>query len=629
MSSRSRTRTVLSVLLTVLLLLVALPAAAAPGGNGPGGGGGSGGGGSGGGGSGGGSGGGGSGGDYSELLLLYRDVDGVPITTDEFVGEHGSEYCVQPVTSSREVPNPYYLLEGEAPQYLPTVENPVDGREVTLVPLFAHYPEFLPEEEEGDDPHGHTTDLEIAEAPDGRGPPEDHDDEGGEPCDPLVITLPEGNVNYADFASEVELERLNLARSPANVLLQHMKEVEAYVETTDPALFTLDTSGRPVFDGVGIDAGPKLQGIREALLEKGTIPGADSWSAYPFPFRLVARFGAGPTDVVVRDFDQWTNWDLSAFALGGAASKFTPISLDVVPYHDRIMGIPGDWAASDGWPKLVHYSEELGEYFVDYSGFSYERAATYPGCATYLDPVTIEWVVMPYLEAQYPIGDLWVDVFEPLPPNAVNGVLGNVAGYAQMAEDARSMNYFTHMFSELYLPVADPVGIDTCAAQRAALGDPGGPGGDPGDPVIDPVVGSVTLLHAWDLTTAGGLVTEESLEVTFEVDIHGSHATGGRHGMRYGDLAEGASVVITAAEVTGLPATCTAVTDLTSATFTVTEAMPDGEISVTTVVTCTLPDPDEDVRLSGVENAITRGKGKVNGNAGAALEKVIAKQTIR
>ena len=376
------------------------------GGNGGGGGGG-------GGGGNGGDGGGGKGGTYAELVLLYRDQHGVPITDGPWEGEHGVSYCVQPITTEQ-VPNPYYLLDGTEPRYLDRVENPVDGRMVTLVPLFAHYSELLPV-------------VSTAAS-------EEHEEEGGEPCDPLVITLDGGaTFNYATFTKEVELERLNLARSPAHVLQQHMREVEALIVATDPDAFTLDAAGRPTFDGVAIDAMPKLQGMREALLEKGTLPGASD--VYPFPFQLVHE-----------DFARWNTWELSAFALGGAASKFGNLNVDAVAYHDRVMGIARDMVGSVGWPKATHYSDELDEYFVDYSSFSYERDDTFPGCVVYLDPAN--WSAG--------FGAAWLlDVVEFSDPTPKQD---NLAGYAQMAEDARAVIYFVHLY-ESVIAYVDPVGM--------------------------------------------------------------------------------------------------------------------------------------------------------------------------
>jgi hypothetical protein len=386
--------------------------------------------------------GGGKGGTYAELVLLYRDMNGVPITDGPWEGEHGIEHCVQPITTER-VPNPYYLLDGETPQWLPTVVNPVDGRTVTLVPLFAHHPEFLPD----DDAHTHAGEVHPT-ARGEPGPPDDHEDEGGEPCDPLVITLPGGaTFNYAAFATEVELERLNMVRSPEHVLRQHMREVEALILATDPELVTLDPAGRPVFDDAVVDAMPKLQGIRESLLEKGTLPGA---GAYPFPFRL--RHGS---------FSALSTWELSAFALGGSASKFGTINVDAVAYHDRIMGIANDWQPADGWPKKTLHSTELNEYFVDYSDFDYDRNDTFPGCVVYLDPAN--WRDG-YVSAR--LLDV-VEFSEPTPKQ------DNLAGYTQMAEDARAIIYFIHEY-ESVMAYADPVGLDSwldCVALAAELNE--------------------------------------------------------------------------------------------------------------------------------------------------------------
>jgi PKD repeat protein len=425
---------------------------------------------------GGGGGGGGKGELFSELLVILRTVDGVPIVIGPYETEHGTEYCVQPVTTNLQVPNPSYLLgDTGADQYLPTEVNPVDGRTVTLVPLFAHFPEFLPDPDDDDhgDDHG---------GGGGKGgkisPTHNPDDpaEGGEPCDPLYLA--DADYNYARFAVEAELERLNLGRTQDDVLARHLEEVILFINTANEV--TLDAAGRFGFDWDDydgepiLDAGPKLQAVRQELLETGILPRVPSQFNNPY-FRLVAKHGAIDPENgrVVRDFDTWDTYELSAFALGGAASKFGSINPDIVAYHDRILNIVGDktWEAWDP----IH--GDAGEAFVNYRNFRYDRTETFPGCVTYLHPYQHVYVVVPYLAAEVPVDGVWIPLFADLPPNAREGVLENIAGYAQMAEDARSVNYFTHMFSVLYMPVADPVGINTCAAQRAAL-----PNGEPPTP---------------------------------------------------------------------------------------------------------------------------------------------------
>jgi PKD repeat protein len=430
-------------------------------------------GGNGGGGGGGGSGGGGGKGElYSELVVLYRAVNGVPIVIGPFVGEHGTEYCVQPVTPDPQVPNPcfgdeHYEYEGGGcpyeTQYLPTMVNPVTGETVTLVPLFAHFPGYLPPAD--DDPHTH----DIS--------PSHTVDEGGEPCDPLVIKLDDGTtVNYAVYATEADLERLNLGRTQPGVLEQHLEETILMINSAD--VVTLDPAGRFAFEGESydgdpaLDAGPKLQAVRQELLETGTLPRLDD--PYPTPFQLLHV-----------NFAEWDTWELSAFALGGAASKFGTINVDIVAYHDRVLNIANDWQASGFWPKVTHHSTELNESFVDYSAVDYNRGTTFPGCVVYLDPA--DW------QAGYKAARLLnVVQFTDLGPNRTN-----IAGYAQMAEDARSVIYFIHLYDSV-IDYADPVGMDSwayCVNRAAELNEGSGGGGGedpPPPPTIDPPVASFT-----------------------------------------------------------------------------------------------------------------------------------------
>jgi hypothetical protein len=384
---------------------------------------------------------------YADLMIILRDGNGVPIVYPElFVDERGNEtYCVQPVTRDLAVPHPDAVMGvPNAPATVVSQLHAVDGTQVTLVPIYAQYQQYLPvEEEEEDDPHGLASDASDAE------------EAAPGPCDIIVLTQPiidpatnlviglDTLQDYTPYANEVELERLNMARAPESVLRKQMVEVESLFRTTDPSLVTLDPAGRPLFDGTIVDAMPKLQGIHEVLLETGTIPGA---SGYAVPFQLVSD-----------GFTHWTTWDLSAFALGGSASKFGWLGIDAVSYHDRVMSIPTDanwaWMQQDHPSYLPLYSAELDEYFVNYGGFTYDRAATYPGCITYIDTETLTWVVGRYLD---------VVQFDDL--GATGAATANIAGYAQMADDARAVVFFIHEHEAL-IGAADPVGLNTCAAQ--------------------------------------------------------------------------------------------------------------------------------------------------------------------
>lgn len=85
---------------------------------------------------------------YADLVVLWRDVDGVPLLAEFSVeGEDGTttEYCVQPVS--------YEPLPGLGDEY--RVVNGADGREVWRIPLLGQTgipPGSLDEEVEVCDP---------------------------------------------------------------------------------------------------------------------------------------------------------------------------------------------------------------------------------------------------------------------------------------------------------------------------------------------------------------------------------------------------------------------------------------------------------------------------------------------
>ena len=106
-----------------------------------------------------------------------------------------------------------------------------------------------------------------------------------------------------------------------------------------------------------------------------------------------------------------------------------------------------------------------GESFVDYSGFSYTRADVFTGCATWLDVGKMTWMSAPVVDV-VDFTDL-VD-FGGDPKFTVN----NVAGFAQLADDVRSMINYLHANEVIPGFYLDPVFQNTCAAQQDALTNP-------------------------------------------------------------------------------------------------------------------------------------------------------------
>ncbi len=179
---------------------------------------------------------------FADLVIAWRDVDGVPLLTSfPVLGESGvmEEYCIQPVS--------YAPLPGLTADY--TEINGVDGRTVHRIPLMGETLAAGEAAVEGE--------LEV--------------------CDPQ----PE----YAMYVAEAELERLNLARQPDEVRDRKLSEVEQRLLAAGD--ITLDGAGRITTDGVAIDAAPEQAALYDSLMTTGTIPGlgvtpaqVEGWDAW-------------------------------------------------------------------------------------------------------------------------------------------------------------------------------------------------------------------------------------------------------------------------------------------------------------------------------------------------------------
>ena len=109
---------------------------------------------------------------------------------------------------------------------------------------------------------------------------------------------------------------------------------------------------------------------------------------------------------------------IAAMALGVAADKSTPISIDTVAYLNRIYGI------TDFGPP---------ETFYPFGGFSYNRATTYNGCLEV-------WAFNGDGEPEITTGSVMDLVFN----GNQTGDTENIDGFAQWADDARRVNLYLH-----------------------------------------------------------------------------------------------------------------------------------------------------------------------------------------
>jgi hypothetical protein len=276
--------------------------------------------------------------------------------------------------------------------------------------------------------------------------------------------------------AEVELERLNLARTNDEVLWKKLVEVRTRLTDAD---ITLDGAGRITADGVALDASPDYAAIYAAyapeaaaleggpaeieklggLMDTGSIPGLAGYPSTPASIAQVP--GA---------FD---NWMLAAAAVGTAAGKSVPITIDTIEYYNRTAapdGLVANWDYASN--NLLTDEGPNGERFIDYSDFSYTRNDVYNGCTIWLDYSTLTWETGP-IRDRVPFIDLI-----PVP-----GTVDNVAGFAQLADDVRSVINYIHENDQALLPpdldgdrygfYIDPVFENTCDTPNPDLAPEG------------------------------------------------------------------------------------------------------------------------------------------------------------
>jgi hypothetical protein len=390
-----------------LVLAMASPAAAAGSGSG-----------------GGGSGGGGvdtTGSIYSDLVIALRDASGAPILKMYDVPATETEpatteYCVQPAS--------YEPIPG-----ITSLPNPVDGRQVWVVPLQGEW-------------------LDDAN------PPIPVEDIGA--CDPQP--------QYSMFVREVDLERLNLTRTSDEVIAGKLADVQTKLQFAN--LIALESTGRIAFDDTPIDAAPENAAIYQNLMKSGTIPGLHPAAVAGPP----ALIGPAPKDGVSNS--QFGAWELAAMAIGAAASKSTPINVDTVEYYNRIIGL-ADFTSLWSQVNFVQPADPANpgsaltgsEKFVDFSGFTYNRSETFKGSVTWLDVPSLKWQVS-HITDVVPFTNLTNQ--QEIGTTTLHGV----TAFAQLADDVRALCNFIP--DNTFIPgfYMDVPGVDTYDAQLKAIHDP-------------------------------------------------------------------------------------------------------------------------------------------------------------
>ena len=239
---------------------------------------------------------------------------------------------------------------------------------------------------------------------------------------------------YAMFIKEVELERLNLARTAEAVIANKLADVTMKLRFADE--IALESTGRIAYDE---------SRHRRLPRERGDVPVADEDRDHPgAPDHDGGTAGRGrPDPADAPSNSQFDAWELAAMNIGAAASKSTPLTLDAVEYYNRIIGFPptADYTVdrgraarpSSGPPTRTTGRRDLArrEQFVDYSGFTYNRSETFKGSVTWLDVTTLTWKVSKITD-QVPFTNL--SSYAEIGTNTLTGI----TAFAQLADDVRA-----------------------------------------------------------------------------------------------------------------------------------------------------------------------------------------------
>lgn len=215
------------------------------------------------------------------------------------------------------------------------------------------------------------------------------------------------------LALEVELSRLNVSRSPNQVLDRRAEEVVTMLNSA--TAITTDAAGRLVLtiDGVAktIDSPLENLALYVALMTSGTIPGVTSLPGTEFDHLV---------DGVRTSADLAT----AASLLAGAADKFATVSLDAVAYINAMLGINTEKTGS------VTYSD------MDYSNFSYDRSDTF-------GDVTAT-VLIKQPDGSYKPTE--VNIYDKVFGSEDYSATGTFAGFAQSVDDARAVINYIHEY---------------------------------------------------------------------------------------------------------------------------------------------------------------------------------------
>jgi hypothetical protein len=257
--------------------------------------------------------------------------------------------------------------------------------------------------------------LYVWEDRDGDGTPEPYPSADGYPqpiaADGALIPLDdEGHPIDESLVQEVELSRLNIARSPDKVTERALDEAIATLNSATEV--QTDAAGRlmVLIDGEWktIDSPVENMALYLDLIADGTIAGLTNptvTSAFP-----------NLTDGKLDSADLL----VGAVLLAATADKFTALSLDAVMYVNNILGV-NDPATST---------------YIDLTSVSYDRSDVY-------GDVTAEVLVDPENDGTWTVAT--VNIFDAV-FGSTDVTATAAAGFAQAVDDARAVVNFIHEY---------------------------------------------------------------------------------------------------------------------------------------------------------------------------------------
>ena len=237
----------------------------------------------------------------------------------------------------------------------------------------------------------------------------------------LIPLDDEGHVLDESLVVEVEIGRLNVSRAPDDVLEGRSEEVIALLNSAEAVSF--DAAGRLVITVDGetstIDAPLENLSIYVALMNTGTIEGVDN----PVVTSMFLADGVKTDD----------DLEAAAIFLAAATDKTGEFTTDEIAYVNLILNIePSVIEGTD-----VQYSA------VDFTDFTYDRAATYSNVTT--------TILVPQDDGSWVPQE--INVYDTIFSSTNDDVDdGTLESFTQAADDSRVVINYIHEYEVPVLP---------------------------------------------------------------------------------------------------------------------------------------------------------------------------------